>query len=245
MKSILKFSVVIFYTLLTNNVFAHYMWIEASPTLKLGQEQTVKIFYGEFENKLLEESGKRLDEVAGLEAWMIDPSGKKESMRLEQQQNHYVTKVIPTLKGKYEVLVVNTVRSVVDWTAYDLGIIKPTYYSCFVFNVGEKDHAAPSIRNDLALMIVTEAIKFSMDKEVKLNAFYKGKEIKKAKLMVYAPNGWMKELERNEKGVYSFIPLEKGQYVIETIYKEKIPGVYQDKNYEAIRHRATLTIYVK
>jgi uncharacterized GH25 family protein len=245
MKSILKSLLVIFSLLLTNNLFAHYIWIEASPTVKLGQEQTVKIFYGEYENKLLEEAGKRMEEVAGLEAWIIDPSGKKEVLKLDKQQNHYSARLTPSLKGRYQVMVINSVRPVVDWTVYDLGVLKPTYYSSFVFQVGEKDQLSTSVRNDLELLAVHEAINFSANKEVKLNAFFKGDEIKKAKLMVYAPNGWMKELERNGNGEYSFIPFEKGQYVIETIYKERTPGVYQDKKYEAIRHRATLSIYIR
>jgi hypothetical protein len=42
---------------------------------------------------------------------------------------------------------------------------------------------------------------------------------------------WMKEIE-DEKRIYTFTPLERGRYIIESIYKEREPGSFKGKNYE-------------
>lgn len=231
-------------------VFGHYLWIEAGPVAVKGEKHEVKIFYGEYENSRREEAGKRLEEVNGIQAFVIEPGGKKLPLALEKSSDHYLSSFSPSRTGTYQVFAVNDVRDVVDWTAYDLGIVKPVYYARLEVRVTEAGKPATAVpaasgtpHQDFDIVVLPSPA-YETGHPISMNLFKDGKELEKGKIMVYAPNGWMKELERNGQA-YSFIPADKGMYVIESVYKEKTPGTYKGQNYEAIRHRTVLTIYVR
>lgn len=150
---------------------------------------------------------------------------------------------MPRQAGKFKIELTNLVREVVDWTQYDIGVVQPTYYAHKPFYVGSgnENAAKPSLK--FQIVPIEERKTYSVNKPIDLKLLYEGKNLK-GKLMVYAPNTWMKEVESKD-GVYTFTPFEKGMYIIESIYKEKTPGTIKGKSYEAIRHRTTLTLTVQ
>lgn len=46
-------------------------------------------------------------------------------------------------------------------------------------------------------------------------------------------------------GIDTFTPLEKGLYIVESTFKEKMSGPFKGKTDEAIRHRTTITLSVR
>jgi uncharacterized GH25 family protein len=246
---------IILLIIFSSQSFAHYVWIETLPEVKVGEKQSIKIFYGEYENNLKEEAGKRLEEINGLIAWIINPSGEKIIVELTKKENHFLTDFTPIIGGRYEIFVLNNQREVVDWSAHDIGVIKPVYYAHQTFFVSdlkvkqELQYDSANFILDLEIFSLTKNLihenYFQKGNTILFNVYLRSEELTKAKLMVYAPNGWMKELERGANGLFTFTPLEKGQYLIECIYKERTPGQFNGKAYEAIRHRSILTIYVK
>ncbi|NCI48269.1 DUF4198 domain-containing protein [Sediminibacterium soli] len=226
-----------------NTASAHYLWIEAQDKWAVGKPGTIRIYYGEYAEGAREEAGKRLEEANGLTAWVLTPGGEKIPLSLQKMNNHFLASYTPATAGKFEIELVNTSREVVDWTQYDIGIVQPTYYAHKPFYAGGSavSKATPSL--SFQILPAEEKAPFSVNKSINLKLLYGGKDLK-GKLMVYAPNTWMKELESQE-GIYSFIPPEKGMYIIESIYKEKIPGTFRGKAYEAIRHRTTFTLTVQ
>ena len=243
MKNIKIILFIFLITLVSKVASAHYIWIEAAEQWTVGKTGTIKIFYGEYAEGAREEAGKRLEEVNGLTAWIVTPNGEKVNLSLQKMSNHFLAEYTPKAAGKFEIELTNLVREVVDWTQYDIGLVQPTYYGHKAFYVGGKAEAKAKPTMRFQIVPVEEKIVYSVNKPINLKLTYEGKDFK-GKLMVYAPNTWMKEVESKD-GTYTFTPLEKGMYIVESIYKEKAPGTFKGKSYEAIRHRTTLALTVQ
>lgn len=223
---------------------AHYIWIEAPFEWQTGKADTIRFFYGEYAEGRREEAGKRLEEVNGLIAWILTPRGEKKILQLQKRKDHFSAVYTPETAGSYEIVVSNTEREVVDWTQYDIGIVRPTHYAHQLFSAGGL--LIPKISEpDLPLQILPAKWQnaYAINQPIHLKLLFQEKAVK-GKLMIYAPNTWMKEIEE-ENGGYQFTPLEKGMYIIESIYKERVPGIFKGKSYEAIRHRTVVTLFVR
>ena len=71
---------------------------------------------------------------------------------------------------------------------------------------------------------------------------FNGMPLTQNKVTLYAPNDWEKEYKTDDKGGV-VMPLPwRGQYVVEVIFKVPSAGEFGGQKYEAIRHRATLTV---
>lgn len=108
---------------------AHYIWIEAAEKWTAGKPETIKIYYGKYAEGAREEAEKRLEEVNGLTAWLVVPGGEKINLSLQKMGNHFLAEYTPKQAGKFEIEVISLEREVVDWTQYDVGVVRPTYYA--------------------------------------------------------------------------------------------------------------------
>jgi uncharacterized GH25 family protein len=230
---------------------SHFIWIETQADATPGKEQAIQLYYGEYADNLIEKAGNKLEEVNGLSAFYLDPNLKMNELRLNKISDGYITKFTPSTTGLFQVLAINNVREVVDFSKYDIGVVRPIYYSRV--HVLSKDKAgkinlpeiAPYHDLDILPVYKSNGITFNPNEMMELKVYFRQKGLAKAKLHVFAPNGWMKELDCDENGLASYTPLWKGQYLVECIYKERTPGQFMNRNYEAIRHRSILTILVK
>ena len=241
------------------SAFAHFVWIEGSPVVQTGKEETVMFYFGEFHEFLREETGGRLDEREGLNVWMVDSDGKKQAVKLEKKTNFFQALVKPEKPGRCNIVANDLKTEVKDGTKSDsIGIMyKPMFYARTQFlsfeagRVSEKEAEITDIL-DLDIIPITShldpvngTISPKVGDEVVLQVLFKGQPLEKAKPFAYSPIGWVKELRTNPKGITRFTPLWAGTYVIDCVYLEKVSGQFNGKKYEGIRHRATLTINVR
>ena len=71
---------------------------------------------------------------------------------------------------------------------------------------------------------------------------FDGKPLPKVKAVIYAPNDWEKQYKNDGAGQVKMLVPWKGQYVIEVIYKEPVPSEFEGNKFDAVRHRAILTV---
>lgn len=240
MKKKLLLLITAFILVISFQTQAHYIWIELGSPAKIGQEQEIHIYYGEFNEGVREIKGGRLEELQGIVAWVIAPDGKQTPLTLTTESKFFRTSFTPGQQGKYVVVAVNTVRDVVDWSMHDIGIVRPVYYASREISVGNSQQVSEIFPPEAVILIT------STPREK--NAFqitFKGKPLASAKVFFHAPNEWSKQLTTDKNGVVKFNPLWKGQYIIECIYPEKTPGNFKGKEYEAIRHRSTLVLNIQ
>ncbi|HBP89758.1 MAG TPA: DUF4198 domain-containing protein [Nitrospirales bacterium] len=239
-------------------VSAHFVWLETPSALGPNQPAIVKAYFGEYHESLKETTGGRLDERAGLASWLVEPNGTRRSLDVIQKNRFFQIPVKPSSHGTYQLIAMDQDEPVRDGTPYpSIGMLyKPMFYARAQFSIfttnPASDHENP-ITSMLPLDIIPTPSHHQPSKgpfapmvneEMRLQVFFKGRPLAKAKPTAYAPNGWSKELETNDSGVTQFTPLWPGLYVIDFVNLEKIPGEFQKQPYEAIRHRSTLSIHV-
>lgn len=232
---------------------AHFIWTETAGIAAIGKEHIVNLLFGEVNFNQIEVAGGRLDEMDGLKSIYINPKNEEKELQLEKQKDRFISKFIPTEEGVYQVLTTNTVAKVMDLRKSGLGIVKPMYYSRQIVFCPDKTNAdnlkttnlKPYFDLDLIPDFSNSKLNtFSVNQPINFYSYFKKSPIKGGKIFAYAPNGWSREIDANEKGLCTFIPLWEGQYVIDWVYTENSPGTYNDKYFESIRHRAVLTINV-
>ncbi|NJB72695.1 putative GH25 family protein [Saonia flava] len=234
---------IVFTTLLTvmasMQSFAHYLWVETSPTGKLGQEQEIRVYFGEYTYGVIEEvEGEAFPPVSNFTLWVLNTNGKKTVLKTKAKENYYVAHYTPELSGTYTVLLNNDNIDVIDYTQYDFGIFKTHYHSVTTFQVGSTQSETLA-QNDKGI-----TLKYipSSSGEVKLQVLYKNKFLANNELKVYVSDLWSKTLETDEEGFVSFKLPWKTKYIVETTIKEEVAGTYKGEAYEFVWHCVTTCI---
>lgn len=236
---------------------AHFIWVEVDPKAAAGGAQEIQVYFGEPHEFLREESGGRLDQHDGLQAWVIDPKGKKVELQLEKGLNRFVGTFVPKTVGRHNVVVTSQHHEVMDLIQYDRGVVKPHFYAraqFLAFEKGRISEREEEIVEFLGLDIVpvTKAldplkgsIVANAGAEIVVRAVFKGQPLAKRRVNAFGPNGWLKELQSTDSlGMTSFVPLWPGRYVLVLMNDEKAPAEFNGKRYDALNHRASLSILV-
>ena len=201
---------------------AHYLWIESDSPAES------RVYFGEVAEGVREKAGGRLDERDATQAQLEQEGKAATPLSLAKKDDHFL---ISAKDATGWIVVQDLTSPVKDWTKSDIGIVKPMFYARAA--VANKPTAA---KPTLTLDVIADPAK---PQEVQV--FFKQQPLPKAKVLVSAPNSWTKELEADDSGKVTIATPWPGRYVVEVIYKERVPGEFQGTKYEAIRHRATLT----
>ncbi len=236
---------------------AHFVWLEADATAPAETGQPFKIYFGEYSEFLHEESGGRLDSIDGVTLRIQDPKKGKTDVPLKKQINHFSGVVSSCVPGRNAVVAEQAKAPVQDLRKHELGIVKPMFYARTYFvcmeegrvHEHERDQSTPL---DLDMIPLTKGMNLATGRvshvpggEIVVKAFFKGQPLPGTQVLVHAPIGWDKELKTDAEGIVAFTPLWPGRYVLEMIHVEKVPGEYEGKSYEALRHRSTLALQVR
>ena len=201
---------------------AHYLWIERDA-------KSARLYFGEVA-EVRETSPGRMDEMPAPNARALSKVGAPAELLVKKGPRYF------SLEGALtdQLVVTETGYVVKDWSKSGIGIVKPMFYARHsAWPVKTAALAAPDMKLDVMPVLGVK------------NGFvvmFDGKPLAKNKVMLYAPNDWEKEYKTDDKGAV-VMPLPwRGQYVVEVIFKEPSAGEFGGQKYEAIRHRATLTM---
>lgn len=209
-------------------VRAHYIWIERNA-------KDARLYFGEVA-EVREQSPGRLDDIRAPKAWALSTTevsgaaGIGHALTVERTQRYF------TLGGSLTPQLVAREANypVKDWSAQGMGIVKPTYYA---------RHSAWPLKQAIGpaseLPLDIQPVLDSTDAFLVL---LNGKPLANTKVVIYAPNNWQQEHKTDDVGRVRMALPWRGQYVLEAIYKESQAGEFEGKPYDAIRHRATLTV---
>lgn len=235
---------------------AHFMWIETGGSAVPGKEYPLAVYFGEYAEFLREESGGRLDTLDGVVLRVVDPRLKQIDIPLTKEQNRFSGVLSSCLPGRYAVMAYQRQAAVQDLTKHDMGIVKPMFYARSEFlcyadgRVGERQ-PSPQPELDLEVLPLSHGLDLAhkvlesrVGGEVVVQVLYKGQPLPFRQVLVHAPIGWDKELHTDAQGIAAFSPAWAGRYVVEVEYQDKTPGQYNERAYEAVRHRGTLAVQV-
>lgn len=234
MKKILVTAAFILFTIVPT--FAHYLWIETNSNGKIGQEQEVKVFFGEYTYGVIEAvNGEAFSSVKDFTLWLVDAKGNKSSIAVTAKENHYIGYFTPTINGVYTVVLNNDAIDVIDYTQYDFGIFKTHYNSISKVLVGNVSGETAAINEKgITVKDISET-----NGEVKLQVLYQNNPLAKNELKIYVADLWSKTLETDENGIVTFKKPWDTKYIVETTFEERVPGTYKGEAYEFIWHCGT------
>lgn len=219
--------------------FAHYMWVESSPNGKIGQPQEVKVFFGEYTYGEIEETkGDAFKSVEKFTLWAIDANGTKTKLKTTAKENYYLAEFTPTNKGTYTLVLDNNNINVIDYTKYDFGIFKTHYHAVAKVQVENSNNATATVNpNGITVKDIS-----TKENTVKLQVLFKDKVLGKNEVKVYVADLWTKTLTTDKDGFVTFNLPWNTKYIVETTYKEKVPGTYNNEKYEFVWHCVAYTL---
>lgn len=234
MKSLL---LALLFTLGSTQLFAHALWIETASSGKPGQEQQIKVYYGEYVTNEREEITKWFSDVKDFTLWLTAPGKEKIKLNTVAGTNFYSANFTPERDGQYVLTVSHEAKEVGGTTKYE-------FLSTAIVTVGKTaviDHA--TIPTSLKVY-TTETKAYKVNTPVQIKALSKGKPLANTAVSVFSPEGWGKEMTTDENGLISFKPIWPGRYVIEVAAREKTEGTHNGKAYTAAWQGATSSFEV-
>lgn len=225
--------------LVSTSSFAHYLWIETNSIGTLNQEQEIRVHYGEYTYGVVEEvNGDAFLKVNQFNLWIVDPLGNKTELKITAENTFYKATFKPELNGTYTVYLNNNAIDVIDYTQYNFGIFKTHYHSVAKIVVGNKQsETTVDNQNGITINDISEN-----NTTVTLKVLFKNNPLQNNEVKIFVADLWSKTLQTDENGNVSFKLPWNTKYIIETTYKEEIPGKYNNENYQFIWHCVTYTI---
>lgn len=238
MKNITTIIVGLLLSFTTTPLFAHALWIETTAAGKVGQKQSVKVFYGEYATNERDSIAKWYSDVKECTLWLIGPDLKKTELKLTPGVNHFEGAFTPDQNGAYTLVVSHEAKELGGTTKYH-------FLSSANVIVGKSTPIVTQNPNVLKLHVDGISVNPKVNKPIQLTALIQDAAAKGKTVSVFSPNGWSKELTTDENGKVVFIPLWAGRYVIEVSDMDNIAGQHYGKDFAATWKGATYSFEVR
>jgi hypothetical protein len=236
MKKLAFLTLSILSCFITTNLSAHALWIETGTTGKIGQQQTVKVYYGEYAANERENISKWYSDVKEFTLWLVEPDQQRTQLKLTADSNSFTSSFTPNKNGLYALEISHEAKELGGTTKYH-------FLASTNVTVGKIISAATTI-NVLNLKLDNTS-PAKVNQTVKLAASLNKENAKDKTVSIFSPSGWAKETKTDKNGTIQFIPIWPGTYVIEVAEFQKVKGEHQGKAYEAIWQGATYSFEVK
>lgn len=218
----------------TTSSYAHALWIETNANGKKGQQQDVKIFYGEYAEFSPEKIKDWYSDVKDFTLWLVAPDGQKTKLNTSANEDHYTAAFTPDKDGVYTLQVSHSAKDLGGTTVYQ-------FNTSAVVAVGKNEVAdIKSNTNPLKFQVKTGKV----NEPVNIQGFFNDATSEKLSVTVFSPKGWTKQIE-GKNGIAEFVPEWKGKYMIEVSRMDEGKGEHSGKEYTGIWRCATYLIDIK
>lgn len=227
-----------FYTLLLCLVSfqfasAHALWIETQSNGKLNQKHTVKVFYGEYAEGLVDPIDKWYSDVKDFDLILIAPDGSKKTLEKTAASDHFEASFVPTENGSYVLSVVKAAKE-----AYET--MKFEFSSTAFVQVGNGSNKI----NTLPFHVESTVKNPKVGSNLEVLVLENGQAENEREVIVMGPEGWTKTLHTDNQGKASFKPLVKGKYIIEASRIDEKVEDWHGQKIEKIWKGSTYSIQV-
>lgn len=225
---------------------SHNLWIETNPHGEVGKAQKAYIYLGEYAYGVRENVKEHQEMLGEVTLWLVKPNGESVELQTAMDGNRFVAEFTPKERGHYRLALNVTNAPVVDWTEYNLGILKTNFFGSALVSVGSPPDGNLPLEpvaeaNQLVVEPVEEA-SFERQSPIRFKVIYKGEPLAEQEVKIGYKDQWFKTLYTNEDGIITVSLPWEDQYVIETVHTEETAGTFQKQDYEAIRQTATFYI---
>lgn len=211
---------------------AHALWIETQSNGKLNQKHTVKVFYGEYAEGLVDPIDKWYSDVKDFDLILIAPDGSKKTLEKTAATDHFEASFLPTENGNYILSVVKPAKEAYETMKFEFSSI------AFV-QVGK----SAKTTNSLPFHLESTVLSPKVGKSLEIQVLDNGQAEKEREVVIMGPEGWTKTVHTDQEGKVSFNPLIAGKYIIEASrtdeksedwHGQKIEKVWKGSTYSVI-----------
>lgn len=212
---------------------AHYLWVVIDA--KSGDHGAANIYFeegpapgdGEYLDPVVERGTTWIRTVDKIKPAVVKTVEKKESGKR-------------WLSAPLMTSVSRSVDSYVQWGVYRYGKTDVLLHY-YARSLDVRDH------DDLHTLARAEQMDLDLvlhehDGSVEVKVVWKGKPVTNRRIQVVGPKRFKASLTTDEKGTASFKPTGKGTYRLKTSVEEDRGGTADGKEYQKIRHTATMLI---
>jgi uncharacterized GH25 family protein len=231
-----KLIITLLLALSTGVLFAHSLWIETNVKGKIGQSQSVKLYFGEFAQDERDELSKWRSDLPSFTLWLIAPDGQKTQLSTKQGANVIESAFTPQKDGVYTLLVSHKLKDLAGGTG------QLEFAASANVTVGEVKAIDPATNtNDVKVLPIGQT---KVNAPVKIKVWIKGENKAGTTVLVFSPAKWGQELTTAEDGTVTFTPLWPGKYVIEATAYSAIPGTINGNSYKTFWQGGTYSFDV-
>ncbi|MDJ1470323.1 hypothetical protein [Xanthocytophaga flava] len=224
----------------------HGYWLDIKGSGKINQPVRIQICFGEIDQYSMRhrETGPELAEIGGFQVAVLDCKGKRTDLTLSPLSDCWEAVFTPDQKGIYQIVGIHTDLPVVDRSQSGGENIRPIDYLCAHYQVGETQTGETTCKAMPSQFL--DIITWSKDKFVVIKAFKNHQPAaNNTRLRIFNPENWEKNLVVNMQGEASFMPTQKGLYIIRQDWIDSTPGNYKGKSYTSVRHRCNYCLWVQ
>ena len=136
-KSIVLLAILLFPFL----VSAHGDWLEVKGSGKVGEPAKIQLVFGAYENQE-RMKGAKIAFLKDFTVYVLDAKGNKTTIEITQTETCFEGTFTPTAEGLFQIIGINEVREVVDWTVHGFDVLRPTEYLRTQYVVGKSTENA-------------------------------------------------------------------------------------------------------
>lgn len=220
-----------------SRIYAHALWIEASPQGAKGTPHEIRVYFGEFTTQDITPVEKWFSDTREFSLVVITPSAKTITLTATPAQDYFTASFVPEEEGVYTVVMHHLVKELYRG-------MRLHYNSSALVKVGNGPAAAPAANtNEIGITPDTPAI-YKVNDQVSFRAFLRSLPAGKKEIEVIDPGGWTKKLYTNPLDETSFEPTRPGKYMLEVTNSAKASGEHNGKPVETDYWCATYVIEV-
>lgn len=203
---------------------AHTMWIESSYQGNVGQEQQVKIFFGEFSIDMITPTQKWFSDIADCKLMLLTPSGEKKVLSKTREENFYTASFTPEAEGWYLIYVEHLVKDLYEG-------MRITYQALSWVKVGSPT-GLPAVSSPFGngKLILPPQTPFELNASTEVTLVKNSAPVVSQRFTLTANNGWRKSLRSGkESGTASTELIFPAKYLYE--WSENTPIENEAKIY--------------
>ncbi len=223
-KTTIRCCACLFLFMLAGMLKAHTMWIESSYQGHVGQEQQVKIFFGEFSIDMITPTKKWFSDIADCKLMLLTPSGEKKALSKAQEENCYTASFTPEAEGWYLIYLEHRVKDLYEG-------MRITYQALSWVKVGSPT-GLPTVPSPFSngKLILPPQTPFELNTLTEARLVRDGTSVVSQRFTLTANNGWRKSLRSSkESGMASTELIFPAKYLYE--WSENTPIENEAKIY--------------
>ncbi len=213
---------------------AHALWIETEAKGTINQTHSLKVFYGEYAEGLIDPIDKWYSNVKDFEIVLISPTGMKKTLDKTAAGDHYNSEFTATEKGTYTISITQPAKEPYETMRFEFSSI------AFV-TVSEQKTA----KLDIPFYVEAKTDGVKSGSEVEITVYSKGNIAPDTEVIIMGPEGWTKTVSSDSNGKAKFKAITSGKYIIEASSTEEKTEEWEGKKIEKIWRGTTTALFIK